>query len=297
MADAVPSKVSVNGLLLTLFHLLLQGSQCGDVTEGGLLHIALHLLDGLLGGFGLGVFAGGLHLLIGTHVGNTDGAGAAAQIHNLHRKGLAHEGLLAIFFHHLAVEGGSLGAVGEGEGGVLVTGNAHSSVYHGAHRVLGLELVPRVGSELLVAQGQLVAVLVEVQDDNVNHVAALHHLCGMLDLVPTEVGDVDKTFHAVFQLCEHTEVGDVTDGSLVLGTYRIFLADALPRVGGELLDAQGHLAGLAVQGEDNGLYFVAHLQEFLSAVQTGAPAHFAHVYQAFHAGFHLYEGEPPTGEE
>ena len=28
----------------------------------------------------------------------------------------------------------------------------------------------------------------------------------------------------------------------------------------------------------------------LSAVQTGAPAHFAHVYQAFHAGFHLYKG-------
>lgn len=37
----------------------------------------------------------------------------------------------------------------------------------------------------------------------------------MLDLVPREVADVDESLNTVLWLCEHTEVGDVANDSLV----------------------------------------------------------------------------------
>ena len=75
----------------------------------------------------------------------------------------------------------------------------------------------------------------------------------------------------------------------MLGTHGIFLADALPRIGGELLDAKGHLAGLTVKGEDLGLYLVANLKEFLCTVETGAPGHLGNMYETLYAGLYLDE--------
>ena len=37
----------------------------------------------------------------------------------------------------------------------------------------------------------------------------------MLDLVPGKVADVDESLNAILRLCEHTEVGDVANDSLV----------------------------------------------------------------------------------
>ena len=55
-----------------------------------------------------------------------------------------------------------------------------------------------------------------------------------------------QTFNTVLKLCEHTEVGDIAYGSLVLAAYRVLAADVLPRVLGELLQTERNLACITV---------------------------------------------------
>ena len=111
----------------------------------------------------------------------------------------------------------------------------------------------------------------------------------MLDLVPAEVADVDETLNTVLRLGEHTEVGDIADNSLVGGTNGILVADALPRVGGELLQTEGHLPVLAVDGKDLGLDLVADLEELLSGVEPRRPAHLGHMDKTLDTGLDLNE--------
>ena len=111
----------------------------------------------------------------------------------------------------------------------------------------------------------------------------------MLDLVPAEVADVDESFDTVLRLCEHTEVGDVADDCLVGGADRILVADALPRVGGELLQTERHLPVLTVDGKDLSLNLVSDLEELLGAMQPGRPGHFGNMDKTLDTGLDLHE--------
>ena len=87
----------------------------------------------------------------------------------------------------------------------------------------------------------------------------------MLNLLgPREVADVDQTIDTLLELNKYTEVGEVANLSGVLAANRILNLDSLPRIFLQLLDAERHLALVAVESQDNGLDFVANLQELLS---------------------------------
>ncbi len=83
-------------------------------------------------------------------------------------------------------------------------------------------------------------------------------------LGPREVRDVDEAVYALFDLNKHAEVGEVAHARAVLRTNGIFGLDVLPGIVAELLDAERHLAVLAVESEDYGLDLVAYLHEILS---------------------------------
>ena len=94
----------------------------------------------------------------------------------------------------------------------------------------------------------------------------------MLDLLgPGQVADVDQSVHAFLKFHEYTEVGEVADCSGMAGVDGIFFGDGSPRILLKLLDAEGHLPLLAVEGQDDCLYLVAHFQEVLSAAQVEGP--------------------------
>ena len=111
----------------------------------------------------------------------------------------------------------------------------------------------------------------------------------MLDLIPAEVADVDKSLYAVLELCEYTEAGDITYHSRVLAAYRILLLDLIPRVRSELLDTEGHLTSLAVQSKNLSLNLITYLNEFLCAVKPWRPAHLGNVDESFYAWLNLDE--------
>ena len=119
----------------------------------------------------------------------------------------------------------------------------------------------------------------------------------MLDLVPGEVADVDKSLYTVLRLCKHTEVGDVADNGLVDRTYRVLVADALPRVRSKLLQAEGHLSVLAVNGKNFSLNFVTDLEELLSAVKPWRPRHLGHMDKSFNTRLDLYESAIVSDED
>ena len=74
---------------------------------------------------------------------------------------------------------------------------------------------------------------------------------------------MDKSVNAFFEFYEDAEVGEVANLCGMLRADGIFHLNSLPRVFLELLDAEAHLAFLAVEGEDDGLYLVAHVHELL----------------------------------
>ncbi len=112
----------------------------------------------------------------------------------------------------------------------------------------------------------------------------------VLDLLgPAQVRNVDQTVDTLLNLDEYAEVGEVAHLGRALRTDGILGLDILPRIGGQLLDAQRHLALLAVERQDDGLYLVAHLHEVLSRTQVLAPRHLRNVDQTLHTWSNLDE--------
>ena len=154
----------------------------------------------------------------------------------------------------------------------------------------GLEYVPGVLLQLLVTERETTVNLVDLQYANVDNLAYLGELIGVLNLLgPAQVADVDQTVNTFLDLNEYTEVGEVANLSGVLAANGILLLDGLPGISLQLLDTQRHLALVAVESQDNCLYVVANLHEVLSAAQVLAPRHLANVDKTLYAGSNLNE--------
>ena len=85
---------------------------------------------------------------------------------------------------------------------------------------------------------------------------------------------MDESVNTLLELYEDTEVGKVANLCCVLRANRILGLDVSPRIFLQLTNAERHLALLAVESEDNCLYLVANVHEFLCAAEVLAPRHF-----------------------
>ena len=79
---------------------------------------------------------------------------------------------------------------------------------------------------------------------------------------------MDQAVYALLDLNKHTEVGEVADLGGVLRADGIFDFDVFPGILLELLEAEAHLALLAVEGQDHGFDLVANLEEVLSGTEV-----------------------------
>ena len=94
---------------------------------------------------------------------------------------------------------------------------------------------------------------------------------GGLDLLFADLRDVNQTFDTLFELYEYTEVSDVGDGTVDFSTYSVTLADALPWIFLNLLDAKGETLALLVDIKNNRLYHIALLVNFRGVLDTLGP--------------------------
>src|SRR5467141_282537 len=89
----------------------------------------------------------------------------------------------------------------------------HLALHPRADRVLGGDVLPRVGQQLLQPQADALALPVDVEDFHLELLADVHHLGGMGHAAVAHVGDVQQAVHAA-QIDERPEVGDVLDHAL-----------------------------------------------------------------------------------
>src|SRR5690606_23557112 len=123
--------------------------------------------------------------------------------------------------------------------------------------VLG-ELGPRIGLALLQAQRDAPAILVDVEDHDLDLVTDLHDLVRIDVLVrPIHLGDVHQALDALLDLDEATVVGDVRHAAEETRTRRIAPRQVFPRIRAELLQAERYAIALAVELQDLDLELLA----------------------------------------
>src|SRR5690606_175892 len=104
-----------------------------------------------------------------------------------------------------------------------------------------------------------------------------------------DVRQVHQAVDAAFQADEDAEVGDRLDLALDLVALLVDRGEGLPRVGGDLLDAQRDAAALLVHVQDHDLDLVADLDDLGRVDVLVGPVHLGHVHQALDARLDLDE--------
>src|SRR5690606_39026109 len=164
----------------------------------------------------------------------------------------------------------------------------HAKVGDGLDRTMDLvatlevggEVLPGVGAALLHAQRDATAVLVDLEDHDLDFLAQGDDLARIDVLVgPVHFRDVHQALDASLDLDERAVVGEVGDLAEQTGALRVAAAQANPGILAQLLDAQRHTGFLLVELDHLGLVLQAHVED-LGGVPLTAPDHGGDVQQA-----------------
>ena len=152
-----------------------------------------------------------------------------------------------------------------------------------ARRILLGGLVPRIGFELADAQGNLLFLAIDAENDGFDFLFRLEHVRRLGDpLGPGKLGDMHEAFDAGLDLDERAVGNEVDDLAFDLRPDRVFGFDLVPRVGQLLLESEAHAFLLAIDVEDDHVDVLSHLEQF-GRMANAAPAHVGDVEQAIQA--------------
>src|SRR5690606_30255778 len=153
----------------------------------------------------------------------------------------------------------------------------------------GGEGLPRVGGDLLHAQRDAAALLVHVQDHDLDLVTDLHDL-GRVDVLvgPVHLGHVHQALDARLDLDERAVVGDVGDLAEHAAVGRVAAGDVVPRILAQLLQSQRDAVALAVELQHAHFQLVADV-DHLGRMAHALPRHVGDVQQAVDAA-QVHEG-------
>ena len=132
---------------------------------------------------------------------------------------------------------------------------------------------PRIVVELLEAQGDAAAFLIDREHLALDLLALLDHLAGMADLAgPGHVADVQQAVDAFFDLDERAVVGQVADRALDHRARRIALGHLVPRVRLGLLHAERDFLLVLVDVQHHDFDLVADVHQLARMVDALGPA-------------------------
>ena len=121
----------------------------------------------------------------------------------------------------------------------------------GPDRVLFGEHRPRVFKALLDAEADPAPLDVDIEDRDLDLLTGRDDLAGVHVLLgPAHLRDMDQALDPGLELEEGAVIGNVGHPPLKSGPDRVFCLDALPRIGLELLHAEGDALGLGVEADD-----------------------------------------------
>ena len=153
----------------------------------------------------------------------------------------------------------------------------------GAFGVLFAHEFPRIRLDLLHAEGDALLLGIDAEDDDFNFVALTDHLGRMAELAgPGHFGDVHEAFDAGFQLDERAVINKVGHLAVVAGRFGEAGGDVLPRIGHELLEAEGNLLVVLVEGEHLEFEILTKRNHFARMADT-LPRHIGDVKETVEA--------------
>ncbi len=152
-----------------------------------------------------------------------------------------------------------------------------------AGRVLLFDQRPGIHLGLLDAEADLLLGLVDGQDHDLDLLADANHLGRVVDpLGPRHLADVHQPLDAFLEFDEGAVRGDVDDLARYLLADRVPRLDIVPRRGGFLLQAEGHLLLLAVDREDLDPDFLIDRDGF-ARMAHASPRHVGNVQETVDA--------------
>jgi len=165
-----------------------------------------------------------------------------------------------------------------------VSGEVADGAFDGcADREASLDGIPWVGVELTHAEGDLLFLDADAENDGLDFLTDGKNIARASDaLDPAELGNVDETFDAFFDLAECTVREQFGDLAADACADREAGFDVGPWVLGHLLEAEGYALFVAVHFEDKHFERLADVEHFAGVVDA-APGHVGDVKQAVHA--------------
>jgi hypothetical protein len=150
---------------------------------------------------------------------------------------------------------------------------------------------PRVVPQLLDAEGDLLLVVVDREDDRLDVVALVVEVARVVDPHgPREIALVDHAVDALFDADEDAVIGERADLARDLVAGVVLVREEHPRIGLELLETEADALGARVDLEHLALDLLADLEELRRVLDLLGPAHLAHVDEALDARLQLHEG-------
>ena len=139
-------------------------------------------------------------------------------------------------------------------------------------------------------QTDLALVGIDLDQAHLDLLTDLDDLFGVVDLVVSQLGDVQQTFEALLQLDEDAEVGDLGDRSRDAVADVVARRDvALPRILLQLLETKRNALLLLVDREHDALDLLALLHHLAGVRDLARPARVGDVQQAVDAFLQLDE--------
>ena len=150
-----------------------------------------------------------------------------------------------------------------------VIGDAHHAALDaGIDREFRLDIHPRVGADLLEAEGNAFFLLIELENHDLDLVANGEHLRGVIDAAPRHVGDVQQAVDPA-EVDEHAVLGDVLDDSLDEVPFLHLLERTLAQLLALLLEQNA-------AGKDDVAALLVHLDDFHLEALADQPLQVAH---------------------
>ena len=145
------------------------------------------------------------------------------------------------------------------------------------HRVLVHDLIPRIVLCLFHTERELLAGLVDTEDNNLDLVTYLQQFVRMVDpFRPRHLADVNETFDTWFEFDEHSIAHHVDNGTGVLLIDVIPFVHGIPRIGALLLQAERDFLLFAIDIQDHCLDLLIDLHHF-GRMSDALPAHVGNV--------------------
>src|SRR6476660_3833925 len=149
-----------------------------------------------------------------------------------------------------------------------------------AHRILVMQGVPGIGSQLAHTKRNTPFLGVNAQNHAIYLIAYVDQLRGMLDaLGPGHLADVNQAFDSLLEFHERAVICDADDSSADMRADWIAMCRIQPRVGSELLESEGNPLLVFVELQHFHLDLIADIDQ-VARVGEAAPGHIGDMQQA-----------------